>query len=156
MRIVKNGDVKTDTHYGYAQTQKTWNEMLDCELVTFRAGIKWGCQMVMTAHIGAPKVIGSDLPSTMSSVMLQDKLRRELGYQNIIVTDALEMGAITKQFTNVEAVMGSFQAGVDVLLSPQDFVEAFDAIVAAVENGAISEERLNSSVRRILKVKVKK
>ena len=151
-----HGDVKTDTHYGYAQTQKTWNEMLDCEMVTFRAGIKWGCQMVMTAHIGAPKVIGSDLPSTMSSVMLQDKLRRELGYQNIIVTDALEMGAITKQFTNVEAVMGSFQAGVDILLSPQDFVEAFDAIVAAVEKGTISEERLNSSVRRILRVKVKK
>ena len=151
-----HGDVKTDTHYGYAQTQKTWNEMLDCEMVTFRAGIKWGCQMVMTAHIGAPKVIGSDLPSTMSSVMLQDKLRHELGYQNIIVTDALEMGAITKQFTNVEAVMGSFQAGVDVLLSPQDFVEAFDAIVAAVEKGTISEERLNSSVRRILRVKVRK
>ena len=151
-----HGDVQTDTHYGYAQTQKTWKEMLHCEIVTFRAGINWGCQMVMTAHIGAPKVIGSDIPSTMSSVILQDKLRNELGYQNIIVTDALEMGAITKQYTNTEAVIGSFQAGADILLCPQNFVEAFDAIAAAVQNGAISEERLNRSVRRILTIKLKK
>ncbi|MBO6033354.1 MAG: hypothetical protein J6Q22_18155 [Prevotella sp.] len=64
--------------------------MLDCEIITFRAGIQWGCQLIMTAHISAPNVIGEDIPSTMSSVILQDKLRRELGYQNIIVTDAMD------------------------------------------------------------------
>ena len=74
-----HGDVKNDTHYGYAQTQKTWDEMLDCEIITFRAGIQWGCQLIMTAHISAPNVIGENIPSTMSSVILQDKLRRELG-----------------------------------------------------------------------------
>lgn len=148
-----HGDVKTDTHYGYAQTQKTWAEMLSCEMVTFRAGINWGCQMVMTAHIGAPKVIGSDIPSTMSSVMLQNKLRGELGYRNIIVTDALEMGAITKQYTNVDAVLGCLQAGVDIVLCPKEYAEVFDAVVKAVENGTISETRLNDSVRRILMLK---
>lgn len=148
-----HGDVKTDTHYGYAQTQKTWAEMLSCEMVTFRAGINWGCQLVMTAHIGAPKVIGSDIPSTMSSVMLQNKLRGELGYRNIIVTDALEMGAITKQYTNVDAVLGCLQAGVDIVLCPKEYAEVFDAVVKAVENGTISETRLNDSVRRILRLK---
>ena len=148
-----HGDVKTDTHYGYAQTQKTWAEMLSCEMVTFRAGINWGCQLVMTAHIGAPEVIGSDIPSTMSSVMLQNKLRGELGYRNIIVTDALEMGAITKQYTNVDAVLGCLQAGVDIVLCPKEYAEVFDAVVKAVENGTISETRLNDSVRRILMLK---
>jgi beta-N-acetylhexosaminidase len=146
-----HGDTKADTHYGYAQSMKTWDEMLSCEMITFKAGIQWGCQFIMTAHIAAPNVTGSDVPSTMSSVILQDKLRRELGYQNIIVTDAMEMGAIMKQYTNTEAAIGSIQAGADIVLVPKNFVEAFDAVVAAVNRGTISEERINQSVRRILK-----
>ena len=148
-----HGDTKADTHYGYAQTQKTWGEMLDCEIITFRAGIQWGCQLIMTAHISAPNVIGQDIPSTMSSVILQDKLRRELGYQNIIVTDAMDMGAITQQYTIDEAAVGCIQAGVDIVLCPKDFVKAFDAVITAVENNIITEERLNQSVRRILNLK---
>ena len=150
-----HGDTKTDTHFGYASTQKTWAEMLDCEMVTFKAGIAWGCQLVMTAHIGAPKVTGSDVPSTMSPIILQDKLRGELGYQNIIITDGMEMGAITQQYTSAEAAVGSIQAGVDIVLGPKNLVEAFDAVMAAVEKGTITEERINQSVRRILKLKMK-
>ena len=148
-----HGDTKADTHYGYASTQKTWSEMMDCEMVTFKAGIKWGCQLIMTAHIGAPKITGSDIPSTMSPVILQDKLRGELGYQNIIITDGMEMGAITQQYSSAEAALGSIQAGVDIVLGPKNLVEAFDAVIDAVNKGIISEERINQSVRRILKLK---
>ena len=148
-----HGDTKADTHYGYAQSQKTWNEMVDCEMVTFKAGIQWGCQLIMTAHIGAPKVTGSDIPATMSSLILQDKLRKELGYQNIIITDAMEMGAITQQYTSAEAAVGSIKAGVDIVLGPQNFIEAFDAVVKAVEDGTLTEQRIDESVRRILKLK---
>lgn len=148
-----HGDVKTDTHYGYASTQKTWDEMLGCEMITFKAGIQWGCQLIMTAHIGTPGITGNDVPATMSSVVLQDKLRRELGYQNIIITDGMEMGAITQQYTSGQAAVGSIQAGVDIVLGPKNYVEAFDAVVKAVENGTITEERINQSVRRILKLK---
>ena len=148
-----HGDTKADTHFGYASTQKTWDEMLGCEMVTFKAGIQWGCQLIMTAHIAAPRVIGSDIPSTMSSVILQDKLRGELGYRNIIITDAMEMGAITQQYTNAEAAVGCIQAGVDIVLGPQLFTQAFDAVVKAVEEGTISEQRIDESVRRILKLK---
>jgi beta-N-acetylhexosaminidase len=151
-----HGDVKADTHYGYAQTQKTWAEMLDCEIITFRAGIKWGCQLIMTAHISAPNVIGEDVPSTMSKVILQDKLRSELGYQNIIVTDAMDMGAITQQYSSGEAAVGCIKAGADIVLCPQNFVVAFDAVVGAVEKGTLTEERINQSVRRILALKIRK
>ena len=150
-----HGDTKADTHFGYASTQKTWAEMMDCEMVTFKAGIQWGCQLIMTAHIGAPNVTGSDIPSTMSPIILQDKLRGELGYKNIIVTDAMEMGAITQQYTSAEAAVGSILAGVDIVLGPKNLVEAFDAVMAAVNNGTIREERINQSVRRILKLKMK-
>ena len=150
-----HGDTKADTHYGYAQSMKTWDEMLNCEMVTFKAGIAWGCQLIMTAHIAVPNVTGSDVPSTMSPVILQDKLRGELGYQNIIITDAMEMGAITQQYSCAEATVGCILAGVDIVLGPQNFVVAFDAVIAAVENGTISEERINQSVRRILKLKSK-
>ena len=148
-----HGDTQADTHYGYAQSLKTWAEMLDCEMITFKAGIQWGTQLIMTAHIATPNVTGSDIPATMSSIILQDKLRGELGYQNIIITDAMEMGAITKQYTNAEAAVGTLQAGADIVLGPQNFVEAFDAVVKAVEDGRLTEQRIDQSVRRILKLK---
>ena len=107
----------------------------------------------MTAHIATPNVTGSDIPATMSSVILQDKLRGELGYQNIIITDAMEMGAITKQYTNAEAAVSTLHAGADIVLGPQNFVEAFDAVVKAVEVGRLSEQRIDQSVRRVLKLK---
>ena len=151
-----HGDVKTDTHSGYAETNKTWEEMLKCEMIPFKAGIEAGAQMIMTAHIAAPKVTGDDLPATLSSVILQDKLRGELGFKGIIVTDAMDMGAITTQFGNAEAAIKSIQAGVDVVLCSKDFTQVFDAVVNAVEKGNIKETRIDESVKRILELKAKK
>ena len=145
-----HGDTTNDTHSGYVQSLKTWDEMNQCEMVTFRAGIQWGCQLIMTAHIAVPNVTGTNIPSTLSPVVLQDKLRGELGYQNIIITDGMEMGAITMHYTSGEAAVGSIKAGVDIVLGPRDFTEAFDAVIAAVNNGTLTEERINQSVRRIL------
>ena len=151
-----HGDVSTDTHYGYASTDKTWDEMLKCEMIPFKAGIKAGAQMIMTAHIAAPNVSGDDLPATLSPVILQDKLRGELGFDGVIVTDAMDMGAITKQFSNAEAAIKSIQAGVDVVLCSREFTQVFDAVVKAVEKGEIKESRIDESVKRILKLKQKK
>ena len=151
-----HGDTKADTHYGYAQSMKTWDEMMNCEMITFKAGIEWGCQLIMTAHIAAPKVTGTEMPATMSSVILQDKLRGVLGYRNIIITDAMEMGAITQQYSSAEAAVGCIEAGADIVLGPQNFIEAFDAVVKAVEDGIITKERLDQSVRRILRLKTGK
>lgn len=130
--------------------------MMNCEMITFRAGIEWGCQLIMTAHIATPNVTGTDLPATMSSLILQEKLRGLMGYKNIIITDDMEMGAITQQFTSAEAAVGCILAGADIVLGPQNFIEAFEAVVKAVEKGIITEERINQSVRRILKLKIEK
>ena len=151
-----HGDVKTDTHSGYAETNKTWKEMLKCEMIPFKAGIEAGAQMIMTAHIAAPKVTGNDLPSTLSSVILQEKLRGELGFKGVIVTDAMDMGAITKHFSNSEAAIKAIKAGVDIILCPRDFDKTFDAVVKAVEKGQIKESRIDESVARILALKTQK
>ncbi len=148
-----HGDTSSDTHTGYVETQKTWDELLACELIPFRSGIRAGTDFIMTAHIAAPNVTGSREPSTVSHEILTEKLRNELGYTGLIITDALAMGAITQQYTSEEASVACLQAGADVLLMPLDYPAAFDVVMQAVEKGIISQERIDMSVRRVLKVK---
>lgn len=148
-----HGDTQTDSHFGYASTNKTWEEMLACEMITFKAAIENGVPMVMTAHIGTPNVTGNEIPSTVNPVILQDKLRGELGFDGVIITDGMAMGAITRQYSSGEAAVLSIQAGADIILGPKDFIEAFNAVLNAVEAGTITEERIDESVRRILTLK---
>ena len=148
-----HGDTATDTHTGYAETLKTWEEISACEMIPFRAGIEAGTEFVMTAHIAAPNVTGSDEPGTMSYTLLTEKLRGELGFQGLIITDALAMGAIREKYTSSQACIRCIQAGVDILLMPYDYYEAFDGVVRAVEEGMIPESRIDESVYRILSFK---
>ena len=148
-----HGDTATDTHTGYAETLKTWEEISACEMIPFRAGVEAGTDLVMTAHIAAPNVTGSDEPSTMSYTILTEKLRGELGFQGLIITDALAMGAIREKYTSSQACVRCIQAGVDILLMPYDYYEAFDGVVRAVEKGEIPESRIDESVYRILSFK---
>ena len=149
-----HGDTTGDTHDGYVRSDKTWEQLAECEMIPFRAGINAGAKMVMTAHIALPCVTGEDrLPSTLSQHILQDKLRGELGFGGVIVSDAICMGAIHNDYTSGEAAVRAFLAGCDMILMPYNYVEAFEAVLAAVQNGDISEERLNASVKRILELK---
>jgi beta-N-acetylhexosaminidase len=97
-------------------------------MVTFKAGIQAGARMIMTAHIAAPEVTGSELPSTLSPLILQDKLRGELGYTGIIITDALGMGAISQHYTSAEAAVKCIQAGADILVAGSYVFGAGDPI----------------------------
>ena len=148
-----HGDTKTDTHKGSASTAKTWEEMLECEVLPFRSGIGAGADMVMAAHISAPEVTGSSEPASLSRVLMTEKLRGELGFQGVIVTDSFEMLAISGVYSPGEAAVKAILAGADIVLMPADYEQAFDAVMAAVESGEISEERLEESVRRILRMK---
>lgn len=150
-----HGDTATDSHYGLATTSKTWEEMKEMEMLPFEAGIAAGTDVIMTAHITTPNVTGNDLPASLSYEILTEKLRGELGYDGVICTDALEMQAITKYYGNGEAAVMALSAGADILLIPADLEEAFDAVMEAVQNGTISEERLDESVTRILTLKQK-
>ena len=148
-----HGDTQTDSHYGYASSEKTWQEMQQCEMLPFLSGIGAGTDMVMVAHITTPNVTDDGLPASLSAQMITEKLREELGYNGVVITDSLAMEAITDAYSAAEAAKMSFAAGADILLMPNGMTEAFDAIVDAVESGEITEERLNESVRRILKLK---
>lgn len=148
-----HGDTKTDTHKGYASTSKTWEEILACEALPFKSGIAMGADMVMAAHIAAPNVTGTDEPASLSYILLTEKLRGELGFEGVIVTDSLEMGAISQSYSSGEACVKAILAGADILLMPADYQKAFEAVSAAVESGEISMERLDESVRRILELR---
>ena len=148
-----HGDTKADTHYGYAESLKTWEELLSCEMIPFRKGIENGAEMIMTAHVCLPNVTGESVPSTVSPVILQDKLRGELGFKGIIITDSMAMGAITQEFSPEEAAISAIEAGVDIVLDPADYPSAFEAVVAAVESGRISMDQLDERVDRVLTLK---
>ena len=109
--------------------------------------------MVMVAHLTVPNVTDDGLPASLSRELITGKLRGELGYDGLIVTDALAMGAIAAQYSSAEAALLTFTAGSDILLMPHDYREAFEAIADAVRSGTVSEERLNESVLRILRWK---
>ena len=125
------------------------------ELLPFEAGIAAGADVVMAAHITTPNATEDGLPASLSYTMLTERLRGELGFTGVICTDGLGMKAITDHYSPAEAAIAALDAGVDLLLLPADLQEAFDGVVAAVESGRISEERLDESVRRILTLKEK-
>ena len=148
-----HGDTVTDTHTGYAETLKDWNEIRNCELIPFCDGIDADTDMIMAAHIAVPNVTGTSEPSSMSYEMLTEKLRGEIGYDGLIITDALAMEAIHEKYNSAEAAVKAFTAGADILLMPYDYPEAFEGVLGAVESGEITEDRLDESVYRILSAK---
>ncbi|MDO4499676.1 MAG: glycoside hydrolase family 3 protein [Erysipelotrichaceae bacterium] len=151
-----HGDTYNDSHYKPAYTYKTWEEMLDCEMYTFRGAFEANTEFTMIGHISAPNVTGDDEPATLSYELVTNKLRNELGYDGIIITDSMEMGAIAKNYSVEESTVKAIKAGVDIILMPTNYRRAFDAVKDAVINGEISEERINESVYRIIKLKYSK
>ena len=150
-----HGDTGEDSHYGTATTTKTWEEMQAVEMLPFEAGIAAGADVVMAAHITTPNATSDGLPASLSYTMLTERLRGELGFTGVICTDALEMKAISSHYAPADAAVAALNAGADILLMPSDLHAAFEGVVQAVENGTVSEERLNESVRRILMLKEK-
>ena len=150
-----HGDTGEDSHYGTATTNQTWEEMQAAALLPFEAGIAAGADVVMAAHITTPNATKDGLPASLSYTMLTERLRGELGFTGVICTDALEMKAISSHYAPADAAVAALNAGADILLMPADLCAAFEGVVQAVETGAVAEERLNESVRRILTLKEK-
>ena len=146
-----HGDTAEDSHTGLAVSYKTWEEMLACEWLPYETLTKLDC--VMTAHVATPNVTGNMLPSTMSEEILRGVLRDELGFSGVILTDSMDMGAITEAYTPGEAAVQCILAGCDMVLGPENLQEAYDALLSAVKNGDIPEERIDESVMRILTLK---
>ncbi|ANX01222.1 glycoside hydrolase family 3 [Thermoclostridium stercorarium subsp. leptospartum DSM 9219] len=151
-----HGDTGTDTHYGTAVVSHTRERLFSTELLPFIAGIREGADGIMTAHILTPNIPGENVPATLKAEILTKILRNELGFEGLIITDALNMKAITSHYTADEAAVKAFLAGADILLMPEDPELAFSGIKKAYADGLITLDRLNESVERILKVKYKR
>ena len=149
-----HGATSADTHKGYAYTDKTLEELEACELIPFQRCIADGAKIIMAAHISAPNVTGDDTPTSLSKPMVTDILREKMGYTGLVVTDAMNMGAITEEYTSAEAAVKALQAGVDVVLMPENYQQAYQGVLDAVADGTLSEERIDESVTRILTVKL--
>ena len=149
-----HGATAGDTHQGYAYTDKTLDELKQSELIPFENAIQNNAEFIMAAHISAPRVTGDDTPASLSKTMITDILRGQMGYDGIVVTDAMNMGAVTEQYTSAQAAVKALQAGADLVLMPEDFQEAYQGVLDAVKDGTLTEQRINESVTRIVKVKV--
>ena len=150
-----HGDTKGDTHTGYVSVNRTWAQLNNRELLPFKKAITSPTDLVMVAHITADNVTGDELPASLSRQMITKRLRGTLKYKGVVITDAMEMGAIVKNYSSGESAVMAIQAGADIILMPQNFTEAYRAVCEAVRDGKISEKRLDESVLRILRLKEK-
>ena len=157
MPVVKHfpghGATEADSHYGYASVSSTLDELVSCELIPFASAIGAGCQCIMVGHISVPGVTGNEVPATLSPYMMTTVLRNRMGFKGLIITDAMNMGAITDQYDSASAAVLSINAGADIILMPVDFEAAYSGVLQAVNDGTISEDRIDESVRRILNAK---
>lgn len=138
---------------GRAEITKTIDELRECELVAFKQGIEAGADFVMLSNVNASAIDKNGLPCSLSREIVTDILRDELGYKGVVITGALNDSAIKEYYTSGEAAVLALAAGADMMLMPDDYKAAKEAILAAVQEGTISEERINESLRRIYTIK---
>jgi len=148
-----HGTTSGDSHYGAALLDKTLDDLWTEELMPFEAGVEAGVPFIMVGHITVPELTG-DLPATLSPEAITGLLREQMGYEGIVITDSFQMGAITDNRESDEAAVAAILAGADIILMPDDFDLAVSGIVSAVEDGTITEERIDQSVLRIIQTKI--
>ena len=174
-----HGNVGEDSHTKLPLSELTLDELKECELIPFEAGIEAGADMIMTAHIQYPNIddttyISKDdgkevyLPATLSKKIMTGLLRDEMGFDGIIISDSMQMDAIATHFDETDAAVLAINAGVDLLIRPSDVYQDDEIntfpdvnkymkkLAARVKAGDITEERLDESVGRILRLKFKK
>lgn len=150
-----HGDTATDTHLGLATITADRQRLNEVEFVPFRAAIGKDVDAIMTAHISVPALDPSGVPATLSAAVLTKLLREEMGFRGLVVTDAMDMGAIVKAFGDADASVRAIEAGADVILMPPDAETAVNAVVAAVRHRQIPQKRIDQSVARVLSAKIK-
>lgn len=174
-----HGNVGEDSHTGLPLSELTVDELTECELIPFNEGIDAGTDMIMTAHIQYPKIEDDTytskkdgkevyLPATLSRKVITDLLRKKMGYEGIVVTDAMDMDAIASHFDPIDAAAMAINADVDILLCPVNLYQDdaintlpdidvyMSALLERVESGDIPMEEIDNSVSRILKLKIEK
>ncbi len=148
-----HGSTVLNSHSGYSESTRSYEEIITEELVPFKKGIEAGADFVMVSHMTLVNATEEKVPASVSEEVITKLLREKLGFDKIIITDSFSMGAITKKYSCEEAAVKAIKAGADMILMPKDVKKAFSAIVEAVNSGEIEKEAIEKSVERILVAK---
>lgn len=143
-----HGDTSTDSHSDLPIIKKTKDELWKNELIPFKNAIDNDARIIMVGHIALPKITGDNTPASLSKTIITDLLKNEMGYKGLVVTDALNMGALTKKYSYEEMYIKAIDAGVDLLLMPNDPQEAVEAI-----KNNVDESKIDAAVTKILTFK---
>ncbi|MEU0657754.1 glycoside hydrolase family 3 protein [Streptomyces lavendulocolor] len=150
-----HGDTSVDSHYGLPTITHTREQWRTLDAPPFRAAIAAGIDSIMTAHIVVPALDPAEDPATLSRPILTGILREQLGYDGVVVTDSLGMEGVRTKYGDDRVPVLALKAGCDQLLNPPKLAVAWNAVLAAVRSGEISEARIDESIRRILRLKAK-
>lgn len=151
-----HGSTTGDSHNTPVNADTDLLSLRSREFKPFKAGIDAGADFVMVSHISISKVTENTVPASMSTVVIQNMLREELNFKGVVITDGMDMGAVTEKYDADEAAVNCIKAGVDIVLMSTDVKDAYNAVKKAVENGEIEEKSIDESVHRILEVKIKR
>ncbi len=149
-----HGDTDVDSHLGLPTIQASKNRLDSVELAPFRAAVNAGVKLVMIAHItysDFPQMEGR--PATLDPYFIETVLKKNMGFEGLVITDAMGMGGIVNNYWSGEAAVMAINAGADILLNPPNFDTTFNFVVEAVREGRISRDRLNDAVRKVLQTK---
>lgn len=148
-----HGSTTADPHFDLPILNKSKEELYQHELIPFIEAIKNGANVIMIGHIAVPQITGDNTPASLSKEVITDLLKNELDFKGLVVTDALNMRALTKYHSQKEIIVNAINSGVDLLLMPGSSSKTISIIKKAIENNEIKEETINNSVKKILELK---
>ncbi len=151
-----HGSAVIDSHLDLPVLTKTKEELLTKDLIPFQKAMDEGIDIIMVGHLAIPSITGNQEPASLSKALVTDFLKEELSYDGLVVTDALNMGAITNHYKEKEIYEMAINAGVDLLLMPKNSTKAIEYIKESIEEGVISTESIDRSVLKILTLKYEK
>ena len=147
-----HGNTATDSHYDLPLVNKTKEELMNLDLIPFVDAIKNDAKAIMIGHLAVPSLTGDNTPASLSKTIVTDFLKKELNYNGLIITDALDMGALTN-YSDEEICGKAVEAGVDILLMPKSSKKCLKSVQDAIKKGTVTEKQINESVKKILKLK---
>ncbi len=151
---VNSFPLKTDTSAGLTAIDKSKDDLSNGEYKLFSALIDKGIpSAVMMSNASFEKAVGDNTPASLSSAMIEDELRNGLGFDGVIITGPLNEASITEYYTSADAAVNAIKAGADMIYLPENFEEAYNGVLEAVNNGSIDESRLDESLKRIYRIK---
>lgn len=150
-----HGGVIGNSHNNLQYIETSLEELRSVEFLPFQSAIEADTDVILVSHL-VLTTVEPEYPSTLSKPVVTGLLREELGYEGVVITDSLQMGSITENYSQPEAAILAIQAGCDMVLMPVEYEACYQGILEAVQNGTISQEELDAACRRILSTKMKR